>query len=660
MKRTITLRFLLSLCVLTLCSFLGGKELTITAATTVELNTNEYGSSQNWIAGSSTTLSGKTITFNDVISMTYDKGSASDPYYRTWGGTNCFYSRKGSSFTISAIEGYYITEISFTTNYSLSYTAESGSLSNDKKKWTAEEGEKTNAIKFNCTNNTYITSISVTYESQVSDSKGDSQLTIESEVSIDYKESYTVKATASDKDGNPISGNITYTIISSASSDYTFDEGTGVFTAGTTPGSYTVEAYYAANDDYNASSAQCVITVMKPGVSSWKDYRLVTEQSQVVEGAQYILVCPIVEYEYNSLYTMGSIDPYGYAYSYNAGGYALSNNGGISSTVESSVMPFILEKVNGNFALKTLDGQYLKGFIGWYGMTYDIELGSSNSASEAQWSIEIDQDGNAHIYNVYDNSQALMYRADVQQFKNYSHSSYGGKDYPAVKLYAKCAEMSIKQEALGYGTYAVDFAYQMPKGVKGYAINAVNDGVEDETKKLVKNEAYAEETDVPILTPLLVYSEEAAAASKTYYPIVSYKDVEAYEGDNYLEYKRIEGMTASKKGEPVYYYKLTKKSSDDPAEHKPLGFYWGAADGAAFTLNSHSSAYLALPQSLFANNGSLASALLFDEAGQATDIQLTTTTENHTQAVYNLQGVRVSGKLAKGIYIVNGKKVLVK
>ena len=396
---------------------------------------------------------------------------------------------------------------------------------------------------------------------------------------------------------------------------------------------------------------------MEPGVYSWKDYRLVTEQSQVVEGAQYILVCPIVEYEYNSLYTMGSIDPSGYAYPYNAGYYALSNNG-ISSTVESSVTPFILEKVNGNFALKTLDGKYLKGFVGYYGLTYDIELGSSNSASEAQWSIEIDKNGNAHICNVYDNKQALMYRTDVKQFKNYSHSSYDTETYPAVKLYAKCAEMSIKQEALGYGTYAVDFAYQMPKGVKGYAINAVNDGVEDATKKLVKNEAYAEETDVPMLTPLLVYSEEAAAASKTYYPIVIYKDVEAYEGDNYLEYKRNGGMTASKKEVPVYYYKLTKKASDDPAEHKPLGFYWGAADGAAFKLNNTSSAYLALPQSLFA--GGLASALLFDEAGQATGIQLTTTTENHTQAVYNLQGVRVSGKLAKGIYIVNGKKVYVK
>lgn len=645
MKRTITLRFLLSLCVLTLCSFLdrGGNVACAEEAKFV------YTSSSNF---SSTTVGDITVTM----------GSAK--WYSTW---DCVRFYSGYDLTVSCGSTNKITKIVFELSSSNSgsiTTSSGGTFENNT--WTAGAEDALQTVVFsNKSGLQYrFKTITVTYEANVSASKSDPTLNITPNGAIDYRETYTVTATASDKDGNPISGEITYKIISSASSDYHFDEVTGVFTAGITSGSYTVEASYAGNDDYNASSAQCVITVMEPGVYSWKDYRLVTEQSQVVEGAQYILVCPIVEYEYNSLYTMGSIDPTGYAYPYNAGYYALPNNDGISSTVESSVMPFILEKVNGNFALKTLDGQYLKGFIGWYGMTNDIELGSSNSASEAQWSIEIDQDGNAHIYNIHDNSKALMYCAhlddvNVQQFKNYSHSSYGTKDYPAVKLYAKCAEMSIKQEALGYGTYAVDFAYQMPKGVKGYAINAVNDGVEDETKKLVKNEAYAEEKDVPMLTPLLVYSEEAAAASKTYYPIVIYKDVEAYEGYNYLEYKRNGGMTASKKGEPVYYYKLTKKSSDDPAEHKPLGFYWGAENGEAFMLNNSSSAYLALPKSLFAN-GSLASSLLFDEAGQATDIQLTPTTENHTQAVYNLQGVRVSGKLAKGIYIVNGKKVLVK
>ena len=109
-----------------------------------------------------------------------------------------------------------------------------------------------------------------------------------------------------------------------------------------------------------------------------------------------------------------------------------------------------------------------------------------------------------------------------------------------------------------------------------------------------------------------------------------------------------------KKGVPVYYYKLTKKA--DPAEHKPLGFYWGADKGAAFAMVNNSSAYLALPK----EGLSLASGLLFDEAGEATGIQLTPAEETAAPAVYNLQGVRVSGKLAKGLYIVNGKKVLVK
>ena len=217
--------------------------------------------------------------------------------------------------------------------------------------------------------------------------------------------------------------------------------------------------------------------------------------------------------------------------------------------------------------------------------------------------------------------------------------------------------MNFNKLANGYATYAIGSAYQMPAGVKGYVVKGLN----DDNEKLVKEEAFSAGGLVPALTPLLVYAENLEGEDKTYYPILLQKEVEDYTGDNYLEYKRTaEKMTASKQSVPVYYYKLTQKvDSENPENSKPLGFYWGAEKGAAFMLNNTSSAYLALPQSLF-NKGKLASALLFDEGGQATGIQLTTTTENNTQAVYNLQGVRVSGKLAKGIYIVNGKKVLVK
>ena len=343
---------------------------------------------------------------------------------------------------------------------------------------------------------------------------------------------------------------------------------------------------------------------------------------------------------------MGNVSVDGYSLGQNVNNYALTNNG-LSSSIDNSVLTFEIEKVGEYYALKTSNG-YVKGYVGYYGYQNYIEYGTDCKEALAQWNIDFDANGNVFIRNVYDpeQSQALMYRFDVGYFENYSFSNYGTENYPAVQLYAKSAVMSISQEALGYGTYAVNFAYQMPEGVKGYAIA----GLETENK-LQKVEAYNAGDVVPALTPLLVYSEEAAAASKVFYPIVVNKEVDPYSRKNYLEYKREYGMTASKQGVDVYYYKLTKNASED----KPLGFYWGAGDGAAFSMTKSSSAYLALPQNLNA-----AAGLLFDEAGEATGIQLTPAGETAAPAVYNLQGVRVSGKLAKGLYIVNGKKVLVK
>lgn len=327
-------------------------------------------------------------------------------------------------------------------------------------------------------------------------------------------------------------------------------------------------------------------------------------------------------------------------------------NNGISVNAENSALPIALEKVGEYYALKTTKG-YIKGYeTNSFGETYftnDIEYCETVSSEDliSLWTVEI-VNGNAVIRNVKDSGHALMfYSFNDNNFKNYGYSHYGEPNYPAVQLYAKSAEMSISQDALGYGTYAVNFAYQMPAGVTGYAISGL------ENDKLQKVVAYRAGDIVPALTPLLVYSEEAAAASKMFYPIAVNKDVASYDEENYLEYKRVSDMTASKQDGDVYYYKLTKNASAE--NYKPLGFYWGADNGEAFRMTKSSSAYLALPQRL-----SAAAGLLFDEAGEATGIQLTPAGETAAPAVYNLQGVRVSGKLAKGLYIVNGKKVLVK
>lgn len=485
--------------------------------------------------------------------------------------------------------------------------------------------------------------MTVEYEAPVSDDLQGVTLSMSEPGNIDLFESYQASATVIvPEGGEPATGAITYSV-EPATGDVTIDSETGLFTAGKTNGFYTIKASFAGDDKYKAVDAYTTVTVSSR-VWATKNYVKVTDASQIVEGGQYLLAYDDGS-NYNVMSTFSNQD-------YIAANAPLSyedyKNGDLMKvSAEYAGKPIVLEAVGDNFALKTDQG-YLKCFVNGYGASYGLDIATSSaSQAAAQWTIEIDTEGNAHIKNVYASNFELYF---CSGWSNYFQAREAGTSCYTPQLYAKCADMSFKAQALGYATYAVDFAYKMPAGVKGYAITGLKDG---ETDKLVKAEAYSEGKLVPALTPLLVYNENVADADVTAYPIIVNKEVTAsYTDENYLEYKRnADKMTASKREEAgaVKYYKLTKN------EDKPLGFYWGAGDGAAFSMTKSSSAYLALPQNLNA-----AAGLLFDEAGEATGIQLMPAGETAAPAVYNLQGVRVSGKLAKGLYIVNGKKVLVK
>ena len=97
------------------------------------------------------------------------------------------------------------------------------------------------------------------------------------------------------------------------------------------------------------------------------------------------------------------------------------------------------------------------------------------------------------------------------------------------------------------------------------------------------------------------------------------------------------------------YYKLTVKKING---EDLVGFYFGAADGAAFTNGAHK-AYLVVEDE--------AAAKYYAFAGQATGINAVSKVAVNNGAIYNLQGVRVNSEnLAKGIYVVNGKKYVIK
>ena len=103
------------------------------------------------------------------------------------------------------------------------------------------------------------------------------------------------------------------------------------------------------------------------------------------------------------------------------------------------------------------------------------------------------------------------------------------------------------------------------------------------------------------------------------------------------------------------FYKLSLNKSD---KDNSVGFYWGAANGAAFEYHAGHQAFLAVPQE---GNNTSVSAYFFD--GDATSIYSVNAEVEGTEAedVYSLSGVRMDGKqLPKGIYIVNGKKKVIK
>ncbi len=110
-----------------------------------------------------------------------------------------------------------------------------------------------------------------------------------------------------------------------------------------------------------------------------------------------------------------------------------------------------------------------------------------------------------------------------------------------------------------------------------------------------------------------------------------------------------------------------------------LGFYWGEEDGGPITLVGSDSrgaysgvklAWLAIPKSTFTNTNTNAKGVFYplEDADENTpddnDSEMGTTgitsvaTRADSDVIYNLQGVRVNDMSKKGIYIVNGRKVI--
>lgn len=218
---------------------------------------------------------------------------------------------------------------------------------------------------------------------------------------------------------------------------------------------------------------------------------------------------------------------------------------------------------------------------------------------------------------------------DPEQFKLTidSRSTDGKKNY-----YATISN-------LGSGNYVV------PAGVKLSTITINN-------KKVVKTQTW-EENDV--ISGNGAYYVVAAGIDDTNALTFNFAPttnaVTKAPGTNWLHPAIANVPTAAPEEGTYRFYKLTLDADNTP---NSVGFYWGGDNGVAFSFKTTHKAYLAISQD--SNSAGLSSIEIDDTTG----IKVIQSNAEQNDEVYTLSGVRVKGNLPKGIYIVNGKKQIVK
>lgn len=242
--------------------------------------------------------------------------------------------------------------------------------------------------------------------------------------------------------------------------------------------------------------------------------------------------------------------------------------------------------------------------------------------------------------NLYAKKEAvLMVKGAKGIYFNRTGIEYPTQFYIADPTQA-LASINVKTTE-GYATYYNDkLGVTIPEGIdaKCGVITDVNNGA------LTIDYRYAAGAEILAGNAVLVKAGKAMQI-----PLIVSNHTKEVVAENMLKGQATTGEFTA---DPDYkYYKLAYNNFNTK---EGLGFYFGAENGGAFTVPA-GMAYLAVPRSMavkcFLLDGS-ATGIEGIEAGQ---------TAEAVKTVYTLDGRKVEAqKLPKGIYIVNGKKVIVK
>ena len=231
------------------------------------------------------------------------------------------------------------------------------------------------------------------------------------------------------------------------------------------------------------------------------------------------------------------------------------------------------------------------------------------------------------------NNYKIAFNADTKVFQ----IAQANKPNPDINLYRKVSH-AIKIGKTGYSTfYYISNDAKLPEGLTAYTYSIKQDG---DVMKLVSTHQFNAGDIIPANCAVVVKGKSGDYSIDLLEPTSTEKYENVLKGTNYA---KVIDNDANKQ-----YYML---SLDNNGEN--VGFYWGAADGRAFTNKAHG-AYLAIEKSA---NGKVTSFVLNPEGECATGITSVKTDSKMASAIYDLSGRRTVNP-SHGFYIINGKKYL--